>query len=104
MEEVKKLTLSEKLRACADAGMGRYKEKHGEEARAPGHLRLMYSAASVIDSQDIVINELKGQNQKLLRVLAANASCDTCKSGPAKQCAVRGECGDDHGLWQFNDA
>lgn len=104
MEEVKKLTLSEKLRACADEGVARFKAKKGEDVRIPGYMRLMYSAASTIDSQDVAIDELKKQNQKLLQALAANASCDNCKSGPAKQCAVRGECGDDRGLWQFNDA
>lgn len=104
MEEVKELTLSEKLRAYVSRKEEQYKEKFGEEARIPGFLRLIYSAAAVLDSNAAKIAELEEQNQKLLQALAANASCDTCKSGPAKQCAVRGECGDDRGLWQFNDA
>ena len=104
MEEVKKLTLSEKLRACADAGVERFKAKHGEETRTPGHLRLMYSAATVLDNNAEKIAELEEQNSKLLQALASDASCDSCKSGPAKQCAVRGECGEERGLWQFDDA
>ena len=98
------LTLAEKIRASADEGAARFKAKHGDEVRIPGHMRLMYSAAAALESKDVEISELKMQNQKLLQALAVNASCDNCKSGPAKQCAVRGECGDNRGLWQFNDA
>ena len=103
MEELKNLTLAEKLRASADDGSARFKAKHGDEARIPGHMRLMYSAAAALESKDVEISELKMQNQKLLQALASDASCDTCKSGPAKTCAVRGECGDSRVLWQFGD-
>ena len=103
MEEVKELTLSEKLRACADKKVERLKEKYGEGAYVPGFLRLMYSAAAALDLQEAKIYELEGQNQKLLQALAVNASCDTCKRGPSKKCPVRGECGKERSLWEFKD-
>ena len=104
MEAKNDATLAEKLIACAEASAQRFRAKHGEEARLPGSIRLMFSAADFIEKQQSEILSLEDQNRKVMQALAEHASCDTCKSGPVKQCPVRGECGDDRSLWEFDNA
>lgn len=102
MEERNELTLEEKLKACANQITERIQRKHGEDAKLPGYIRLMFSAADYIEKQRAEIDELKGLCEKAHRILAEEASCTTCKSGPEKKCNVRGECGKDHSLWELD--
>ena len=101
MEERNDLTLAEKLKACADSVTEKIRAKHGEDARLPGYIRLMFSAADYIEKQQAEIDDLKDLCEEAHRALSESAACDTCKNGPAKKCNVRGECGEDHCLWEF---
>lgn len=104
MEEVKNVaTLSEKLVDCADREAAWFRSRRGEEARLPASIRLLYSAAKNIDMLNAQLVELKDQAQALTRILSEQASCETCKSGPAKKCGVRSECSEDRTLWDLKD-
>ena len=104
MEEVKNMaTLPEKLVDCADREAAWFRSRRGEEARLPASIRLLYSAAKNIDMLNTQIAELKDQAQALTKMLSEQASCETCRSGPAKKCGIRSECGEDKGLWSLND-
>lgn len=102
-ENVTPLDLPGKLYACAKQQEERYREKHGEDARLPGSIRLMYSAGGMLLVQKEQIAKLEDQLQALTGMLSDQASCGTCKSGPAKKCSVRGECGESKGLWSLKD-
>lgn len=101
MEENVKLTLSEKMRNNAEAAEARFREKHREDVKLPGYIRLLYSGAEMIDRQTAENAELKVKLQEAMEALSDAASCDTCKNGTPKNCPMRSECGDDRALWQF---
>ena len=101
MEDKVKLTLSEKMRNNAEAAEARFREKHHEEARLPGYIRLLYSGADMIERQEAENAELKVKLQEAMEALSDTASCETCKNGNPKNCPMRSECGDDRALWQF---
>lgn len=102
MEERIELSLAEKLKACANQIAERIRGKNGEDARLPGSVRLMFSAADYIKKQEEEIEELKSLYEKARKALAEDASCASCKNGPEKKCSVRGECGKNHSLWDFD--
>lgn len=91
-----------KLSGCAEVATERFKQKHGEEARLPGNIRLMYSAAKVMTELYESIQEKDRQLDKAIAALMDEASCDTCKNGDAKKCPIKKECGKDHSLWEFD--
>ena len=97
------LDLPGKLIACANHLGEKVKAKHGEEARLPGSIRLLYSAGAFILEQNKHIRDLEDQLQALTHMLSEYASCETCKEGPAKKCRVRSECGENKTLWSLKD-
>ena len=64
MEENVKLTLSEKMRNNAEAAEARFREKHREDVKLPGYIRLLYSGAEMIDRQTAENAELKVKLQE----------------------------------------
>lgn len=95
-------TLIEKLIGCADANADRFREKYGEKYKLPWHLRLMYSAANVIQELIDQLQANEDQLDKALSALRESATCKTCKHGDPKKCPIRSECGKDHALWEFD--
>ena len=90
-----------KLSGCAEEAAERVREKWGEEAKLPGYVRLMYSAAKVVTE---LYENFEEQNRKLKKAVSAlteNASCVTCKHRCSKKCPVEKECGKEHLLWEF---
>lgn len=95
-------TMAVKLSGCAEEAAERFKQKRGEEAKLPGYIRLMYSAAKVITECYECIQEQDQQLDRMSEVIRNNATCNTCKNGDAKKCPIKSECGKDHSLWEFN--
>ena len=100
--EVNAQTMAIKLSGCAEEAAERFREKKGENVKLPGHIRLMYSAAKVITELCDQIQEKDRQLDKTMSVLREAATCKTCKHGDSKKCPIRGECGKDHSLWEFD--
>lgn len=91
-----------KLSGCAEEAAERFRSKRGDEAKLPGSIRLMYSAAKVITEMYEYIQYQGKQLDKAMDALAEEASCATCKNGDTQKCHVKKECGKDHSLWEFD--
>lgn len=100
--EVNAQTMAIKLSGCAEEAAERFRKKIGEDIKLPGYIRLMYSAAKVITELCDQIREKDRQLDKAMSVLREAATCKTCKHGDSKKCPIRGECGKDHSLWEFD--
>ena len=91
-----------KLSGYAKLAAERFREECGEERMLPGYIRLMYSGAKVITELCNQIQAKDKQLEKAVSVIREAATCKTCKHGDSKKCPIRGECGKEHSLWEFD--
>lgn len=103
-------TLSRKLRDSAHGRLSRYREASGRE-ETPNYIQLMFLAADRLNAANALIPDLstemqavKDERNAAVRDLSAVADCLTCAHGPVKSCALKGECGKEHDLWQWRGA
>lgn len=96
------MSLVGKLIGCADEAADRFREKRGEDRKLPGYVRLLYSAAKVIQEQEEQLLEQQAKLEKAMAALSKTANCDTCRHGDTKKCPIRSECGCEFSLWEFD--
>ena len=93
--------LAQKLRDSSKKEVDRLNSKHGGLHQVPGYIRLKMSAASAIDHLLAICAQAQVEKEAAVRDLASTADCSTCKCGPRKGCALKGECGEDRTLWSW---
>lgn len=93
--------LAQKLRESSQKEVEKLNQKHNGLCKIPGYIRLKMSAASAIDYLQVKYAQVAAEKDAAVRDLATAADCGTCKYGPRKKCAFRGECGEERVLWKW---